>query len=255
MSGERVVTLAALIAILALAWGWLLVDGGMSMGALEMTAMAGMDGWLMQPAVWTPSYAVVVFSMWWIMMVAMMLPSAVPMLLLFGRVSRNGAPPATVAASSALFAIGYLLAWGAFSAVATVLQWRLESARVLSPMLEVTNAWLGAGILLLAGFWQLMPIKSACLRQCRSPLSFLINKWQGGPWGAFRMGLQHGIYCLGCCWFLMALLFFGGIMNLYWITGIAVFVLMEKWAPYGERVGRLAGMVLVAGAVLLVLQA
>ena len=127
-----------------------------------------------------------------------------------------------------VFAAGYLLAWGSFSAVATALQWGMESARMLSPMLVTTNHWLGAAILVAAGLWQLTPLKAACLRHCRTPLGFLIGNWRAGRLGALRMGLEHGAYCLGCCWFLMALLFFGGVMNLYWIAGIGVFVLLEK---------------------------
>jgi predicted metal-binding membrane protein len=252
---DRLVLVAALAAIVAMAWGWLLAGAGMEMGAVEMTAMAGMDGRLMRPAVWTPPYAALIFSMWWVMMVAMMLPSAAPMLLLFARVNRKDkAAPATLA-PTVLFAAGYLLAWGGFCALATALQWSLESARLLSPMLATTSHWLGAGILLAAGFWQLTPFKGLCLRHCRTPLGFLIGSWRAGRFGALRMGLRHGAYCLGCCWFLMALLFFGGVMNLYWITGLAVFVLLEKTIPLGHWLCRAAGIALVAWGAVLATQA
>jgi hypothetical protein len=135
-----------------------------------------------------------------------------------------------------------------------VVQWGLERTKLLSPMLETTNMWLGAGILAAAGLWQLTPIKRVCLQHCRSPLSFLLGRWRPGRRGAFRMGLEHGAYCLGCCWFLMALLFFGGVMNLYWIAGLAVFVLLEKTLPLGHWVGRLAGVLLILGAGALVLR-
>ena len=252
---DRLALVAGLVVVLALAWGWLLAGAGMEMSALDMTAMAGMDGWLMQPAVWTPSYALLIFSMWWVMMVAMMLPSAAPMLLLFNRINRKDKAAAAPLGSSALFAAGYVLAWGGFSAVATVLQWALEEARVLSPMMEATNRWLGAGILVAAGLWQLTPLKTMCLSHCRTPLSFLIGYWRAGPLGslgALRMGLEHGAFCLGCCWLLMALLFFGGVMNLYWIVGLAVYVLLEKTLPMGHWVARAAGIALVTWGVMMV---
>ncbi len=252
---DRLVLVAAIALVLALAWGWLLAGAGMEMGTVEMTAMARMDGWLMQPAVWTPAYAVLIFSMWWVMMVAMMLPSAAPMLLLFARVNRKDKAAGAPLAPTALFAAGYLLAWGGFGVVATALQWSLELTRLLSPMLVTPNQWLGAGILVTAGLWQLTPIKAACLHHCRSPLDYLVSNWQVGRIGALRMGLQHGAYCLGCCWFLMALLFFGGVMNLYWIVGIAVFVLLEKTIPLGHWFGRLAGISLIAWGAILATQA
>jgi predicted metal-binding membrane protein len=251
---DRWVIAAGLIAIIVLAWSWLLSGAGMEMSAVEMTAMAGMDGWLMEPAVWTPAYAGLIFAMWWVMMVAMMLPSAAPMLLLFARVHRKAHANAAPWVPAALFAAGYLIAWGGFSLAATALQWGLESARWLSPMLETTSRWLGAGILVAAGLWQLTPLKAKCLGHCRTPLSFLVGRWRAGPVGAVRMGLEHGAFCLGCCWFLMALLFFGGVMNLYWIVGIAVFVLLEKTIPLGHWLARVTGVALVVWGIALAIQ-
>lgn len=252
MSGrDRLLLMAGLLAVLGMAWGWLLVGAGMDMNAFEMTAMAGMDGWLMQPAVWTPAYAALIFVMWWVMMIAMMLPSAAPVLLLFTRVNRAHRSARAPLTASACFASGYVLAWGGFSAVATALQWGLETVRLLSPMLETSPRWLGAAILLAAGLWQLSPLKAACLRHCRTPLGFLIGRWRAGTWGALCMGLEHGAFCLGCCWFLMLLLFFGGVMNLYWIVGLAAFVLLEKTVPRGHRFGRSAGLALVVWGVAL----
>jgi predicted metal-binding membrane protein len=251
---DRWVLVAGLVTVLAMAWTWLLAGAGMDMNAIEMTRMAGMDGWLMQPAVWTATYAVLIFAMWWVMMVAMMLPSAAPMLLLFARVNRQEKAVKAPLVPTALFAIGYLLAWGSFSAAATLLQWGLESARLLSPMLVTTSRWLGAGILVAAGLWQLTPMKAMCLRHCRTPLSFLLGHWRAGPRGALIMGLEHGAFCLGCCWFLMALLFVGGVMNLYWIVGLAVFVLLEKSVPQGHWLARLAGVALVASGLALGIQ-
>jgi predicted metal-binding membrane protein len=244
---DRIALVAGVAAVLVLAWGWLLNGAG-------MTRMAGMDGGLMELAVWTPAYAVLVFAMWWVMMVAMMLPGAVPMLLLFARVNRKdkaAGPPLLPVAS---FAAGYLLAWGGFSALATALQWSLDSARMLSPMLATTSRWLGAGILIAAGAWQLTPLKSVCLRHCRAPLGFLLANWRSGRLGALRMGLEHGAYCLGCCWFLMTLLFFGGVMNLFWIVGLSVFVLLEKSIPHGHRLGGWAGVALIVWGIALAIQ-
>jgi predicted metal-binding membrane protein len=192
--------------------------------------------------------------MWWVMMVAMMLPSATPVLLLFARVQRKAHADAVPWVPAALFAAGYLLAWGGFSLAATALQWSLESARWLSPMLETTSRWLGAGVLLAAGLWQLTPLKARCLGHCRTPLSFLLGHWRDGPVGALRMGLEHGAFCLGCCWFLMVLLFFGGVMNLYWIVGLAVFVLLEKTIPLGHWLARMTGIALVIWGIAMAIQ-
>lgn len=242
---DRLVVAAALGLVVVLAWTWLLLGAGMEMSALEMTRMAGMDGWLMQPAVWTPAYALLMLAMWWAMMLAMMLPSAAPMLLLFARINRGRTEGAPLV-PTAVFALGYLLVWGGFSVVAVALQWGLERARLLSPMLETSDRWLGAAILVAAGLWQLTPLKTLCLGQCRSPLGFLTSRWKPGRGGALRMGLEHGLFCLGCCWFLMALLFFGGVMNLFWIAGLALYVLLEKTLPLGHWLGRAAGVALIA---------
>ncbi len=242
---ERLILLAGIGAIVALAWAWLLSGAGMQMSALEMTAMAAMDGWLMQPALWSPAYALLVFSMWWVMMLAMMLPGAVPMLLLFARVNRKDRLAGPALTPTLLFACGYLIVWGGFSVAATALQWGLESVRAMSPMLVTTRPGLGAAILLAAGLWQLTPLKAMCLRHCQTPIGFLVGHWRAGLGGALRMGLAHGGYCLGCCWFLMALLFFGGVMNLYWIVGLSVYVLLEKTWRHGQLVARLSGVGLI----------
>jgi len=188
-------------------------------------------------------------------MVAMMLPSATPMLLLFARVNRNERARERPYVPTGIFAAGYLAAWGGFSALAAGVQWGLERLDLLSSMMTTTSYWLGGTILIAAGLWQLTPVKGMCLRHCRSPLSFLTQKWRPGGFGAFRMGLEHGAFCLGCCWFLMGLLFVGGIMNLFWIAGIAVFVLLEKTIPLGHWFGRVAGVVVAVWGVALVVHA
>jgi predicted metal-binding membrane protein len=240
---DRIVMVAALLVVIALSWSWVTLGAGMEMSALEMTRMS--RDMMMAPAVWTPAYAALMFSMWWVMMVAMMLPSAAPMLLIFARISRREREARRPWASTGTFAAGYLAVWAGFSALAAAVQWGLEGSGLLSAMMVTTTAWLGAVLLVAAGLWQLVPIKQACLRQCRSPVGFLSEHWRDGSGGAFRMGLVHGGYCVGCCWFLMALLFFGGVMNLWWIGGLAAYVLMEKLLPMGHWLGYAVGVGLV----------
>lgn len=225
------------------------------MSPLDMTAMAGMDGRLMQPARWTPAYALLIFAMWWVMMVAMMLPGAAPTLLLYARINRKDKATEASRLSTALFAAGYLLVWGGFSASATALQWGLEAVRALSPMLLLTERWVGAAILIGAGLWQWTPFKAMCLRHCQSPIGFLVTHWRPGQMGALRMGVLHGSFCVGCCWFLMSLLFLGGVMNLYWIVGITLYVLVEKLLVPGHWLARIVGLVLFGWGIWMVLLA
>jgi len=216
-------------------------------------AMADAMAAMATPAVWTAGYAILLFFMWWIMMIAMMLPSAAAMILLYAVVDRRtkeragqpGGPWAT-----AVFALGYLLAWAAFSAIATTLQWLFEWLGVLSPMMmNSTNAFFAGGILLFAGVYQLTPIRQACLKHCRGPLEFLCFHWRPGIGGALRMGIHHGAFCLGCCWGLMAILFFGGIMNLYWIIGLAAIVLIEKVFSVGPKLSAITGVFFIVWGV------
>jgi predicted metal-binding membrane protein len=237
---DRLVVVTALIVVVALAWAYLLSGAGMGMP-------------MMVPAVWTPAYTVLMFFMWWIMMVAMMLPSAAPMILLFAAVNAKQRESDHAQVATSIFTLGYLASWAGFSLLATTLQWGFESAGLLSPMLVGTNVLFGGVLLLAAGVYQLTPLKHACLRHCRSPLAFLGKHWRPGARGALRMGIVHGIFCVGCCWILMGLLFFGGVMNLYWITGLALLVLFEKTVPAGHWFGYASGIVfLVWGALLLV---
>ena len=222
-------------------------------GASGPSSMAGMS---MSPVAWTPSYALLMFSMWWLMMIAMMLPRAAPMVRLHAAVTRKGlaragdagpnAPSQRLHLSTTAFIAGYLVMWGAFSLVAAVAQWALERGELLSAMMMSTSRFLDSGLLLAAGLWQLTPLKNVCLRHCRSSISFLASHWRPGVAGAFRMGVEHGAFCLGCCWSLMALLFYGGVMNLIWIIGLALFVLAEKMMPAGVAFGRVTGLLLVA---------
>jgi predicted metal-binding membrane protein len=250
---DRVVVVAALVTVIAAAWIWIVLGAGTGTSAIAMTQMAGMADMdmMMERAVWTPGYAGLIVAMWWVMMVAMMLPGATPMLLLFARVNRTQKVRNRPYVPTGFFAVGYLAAWGGFSALAAGLQWGFEQLDSLGPMMTATNYWVGGAILLAAGLWQLTPLKGVCLRHCRSPLSFLTQQWRAGRRGAFRMGIEHGTYCLGCCWFLMGLLFFGGLMNLFWIAGLAFFVLLEKTVPMGHWFGRIAGVGFAAWGVLM----
>jgi predicted metal-binding membrane protein len=250
---DRLTVIAALIAVIAMAWLWILLGAGTGMSAIDILLGPSADGMagMMTPAAWTLGYAGIMFTMWWVMMAAMMLPSAAPILLLFARINRKEKSAGRPFIPTGIFATGYLVAWGAFSALATGLQWALEWLGLLSPMMVTTSYWLGGAILLAAGVWQLTPIKRICLRHCRSPMGFLVQSWRPGSGGAFRMGLEHGSFCLGCCWFLMGLLFFGGIMNLFWIIGLAAFVLLEKKLPMGSWIGRIVGVGVAAWGVLL----
>lgn len=244
---DRAVVLAGLGGVIALAWAYLLLGAGMDMQAMEMHAAMGM-----MPMAWSPAYALLVFVMWAVMMLAMMLPSAAPMVLLFAAISRRRTARGGPYVPTALFVFGYVVVWTAFALTATGLQWALEIAMILSPAMASMNPRFGGVVLLAAGLYQLTPLKHACLRQCRSPLGFVMQHWREGRGGAFRMGLTHGLYCLGCCWAVMVLLFVVGIMNLLWIAGIAAFVLAEKVLPGGEWIGRVGGVaMLAAGAALL----
>lgn len=210
-----------------------------------------MYGPMTGPAVWMMSqrsdaaHLLLLFAMWVVMMIGMMLPSAAPTLLLYATVVRKSAPGAQVPLQVYSFAAGYLLIWALFSVVATVLQHFLSEALLLSPMMELQNrTWAGA-LLAIAGVYQFAPLKRTCLNSCRSPVKFITQHWRAGSAGALRMGLAHGLYCLGCCWALMLLLFVGGVMNLWVIAAITLLVLLEKVAPRGAQGGRLSGALLV----------
>ena len=257
---DRLVVVTAVIAVIALSWAYLLAGAGRGMSAFEMTRMSqlgiagGMAGMaMMTPAVWTPGYAVLMFFMWWVMMVAMMLPSAAPMILLFATVNRKQRETGHPHVATSIFVVGYLAAWAGFSLVEVLLQRGFERTGIVSPMLVGTNVIFGGVLLLAAGVYQVTPIKHACLRHCRSPLAFLSTHWRRGVRGALRMGLMHGAFCVGCCWLLMGLLFFGGVMNLYWIVGLALFVLFEKTVPAGHWLGYATGVALLVWGGMLVL--
>ncbi|OJB16384.1 metal-binding protein [Burkholderia ubonensis] len=247
---ERVVTALGMAAVVALSWFYLSTGAGMGMSALDMTAVALFPHRLPHGiGSMDPSLATVIV-MWWTMMIAMMTPGAAPLILLYRRVLRHygAADEASSAPSLALLA-GYLTAWLAFSIAAASLQKVLQPTGLISTMmLWSKSALLSAIVLAAAGIYQLSPFKRACLTQCRSPVQFLTTHWRPGAAGSFRLGLHHGLYCVGCCWLLMALLFVGGVMNLVWIAALSLVVFVEKNLPGGERIGRALGIVLIAWA-------
>lgn len=246
---DRWIVLAGLTVVILLSWIYLLLGAGIGMSGIEMTRLSSGDGMMMdmgETAPWSIGYGLLMFFMWWIMMIAMMLPSATPMILLAAALNRKASPHRQPYGTSGYFAAGYLLAWALFSGVAVVVQWGLTTSGLLSSLMQSTSTLLTGGILIAAGLWQLTPIKHNCLKHCRSPVKFLVQHRRQGNTGSLIMGLEHGMYCMGCCWFLMALLLVGGVMNLYWITGLALYVLVEKVLPKGERVGQIVGVGLVA---------
>ncbi len=254
---DRLIIAVALLLAVSAAATFILAGGGTGMSVIEMAARTGPAGALlagtpdMVAAVrWSPGYALVVFVMWWLMMVAMMVPSAAPTILLYGALNSNQGRWAPLH-----FVFGYLTAWAAFSLIATAAQGTLAALGLISPMfMTLATPWLGAAILIGAGLYQLTPLKAACLDHCRGPVEALTRHRRTGRAAAFRMGLLHGGFCLGCCWALMSLLFVGGVMNIWWILGITLYVAIEKLAPGGARLARPLGVALILAGLALLLR-
>jgi predicted metal-binding membrane protein len=249
LARDRLAVVAGLVGAIALSWFYLVPVSRDMYGAMD-----GLSAWMMA-GTWDGRYFLLIFMMWAVMMIGMMLPSAAPTALLFATVVRKSDPENAPVARTYAFAGGYLLAWTAFSFAATLLQWGLAKTALLSPMMTLTSSTVGALLLMAAGVYQWTPLKQSCLTRCRAPADFITRYWRPGVAGALRMGARHGIYCVGCCWVLMLLLFFGGVMSLIWIAAITVFVLLEKLAPRGAQGGRLSGvLLLLAGFVVLLLK-
>ncbi len=243
--------LIALLALLFCVSALYTVSGvGMNMSALEMTAMSGMRDMPggAGPGAWSIVYLLLVFLMWWVMMVAMMLPSVAPTALLYGQLMRRSqsTPVRRVKLQVMAFVVGYLLSWAAFSLGATMVHWGAETSGAVSvTMMTLIHTPPGGVLLIGAGLFQFSELKKRCLQHCQSPVTFLTRHFRPGPYGALQLGLRHGIYCLGCCWALMILLFVGGVMNLYWITALAAYVAVEKLTVVGGILSKLAGATLV----------
>jgi predicted metal-binding membrane protein len=194
---------------------------------------------------WTATDFILLFLMWLVMMIAMMTPSVAPLILIFAMANRQKKAQQNPYTSSSYLLAGYLAAWTAFCVLATILQWALQQISWLNPMMIITNKVLGSIILIAAGLFQFTPLKQQCLHYCQTPIDFIHQKWKEGRSGAFKMGLQNGVYCLGCCWLLMVLLFVSGIMNLLWIALISFFVLIEKIMPGTKWISYVAGIGLI----------
>ena len=245
---DRVVVVAAIVIIAAIAWAYTvyLAEFGMGTGDMQM----GMGMAMADLRSWSGADFALMYVMWLVMMVAMMAPSAAPMLLMFAAVNRKRRERAAPYVPTMVFMAGYVIVWGAFSLAATLGNFGLHQASLLSSMMGAsTSGYLGGALLLVAGVFQWSPLKYACLKQCRTPMGFMMTSWRDGQGGALRMGLEHGAYCLGCCWAVMLLLFVLGIMNLVWIAALAAFVLAEKVAPKGEWVSRATGVLMVGWGV------
>jgi predicted metal-binding membrane protein len=241
---DRLVLIAVLASITLMAWGYMVYEAR-AMYNTGVCCCAGMkmSGPDMEP--WSTATLLPLFLMWAEMMVAMMIPSAAPMILTFAMVNRKRREQERPFVPTGLFLLGYLVIWTAFSALAALAQWVLHAKALLSPMMVSTSPILGGTLLILAGVFQWTTLKNSCLAHCQSPLSFLMTGWRDGRWGAFLMGLKHGTHCTGCCWFLMALLFVAGVMNIWWIAILTVFVLLEKVVPKKFLVGKIAGAAFV----------
>jgi predicted metal-binding membrane protein len=247
---DRLLIAACLVLITALAWAYIVrLERQMSASMEHDTMMAEMGMAMDMP--WTATDVWFTFTMWVVMMIGMMTGAAAPVLLLFAR-ARAARSKRGVLLAVLMFGSGYLIVWVGFSAAAALAQWRLHEAALLSSAMAATSPRLAGAILVAAGAYQVTPVKGACLTHCRSPLGFLMSSWRDGPSGALQMGLRHGAYCLGCCWALMCVLFAVGVMNLIWVAGLTVFVLIEKVGPAGTVVARLAGVAMMGFGVLII---
>ena len=228
-AASPIATAVLLVLVPLVCWLWIAVMARDMYGP-----MTGASAWMMTPR-WDGPHLLLLWAMWAVMMTGMMLPSAAPMILIGRRTSNCG-----------MLALGYVAVWAAFSAGATALQWWLMRTGVLTPMMEISSRRAGAALLVAAGLYQWTPLKHSCLAACQSPLAFVMRQWRSGRWGAFRMGLEHGVLCVGCCWALMLLLFAGGVMNLAVIAALTAFVAFEKLAPVGPNGARISGALLIA---------
>lgn len=237
LARDRWIVGLSLAAMTILAWFWLL---GSTAPAGQHGAMPGMSMAIAAP--FSPAYVAATFIMWFLMMIAMMVPSAAPMILFYARFARTAKRQNAVLASTGLFALSYLAVWAVFSILATLGQALLIASGSLYGTALLIEDRRAAGALLVAvGIYNLTPLRRACLNGCRSPLDFLMRHWRGTRGGAVRLGILHGLYCVGCCWLLMSLLFVGGVMNLAWIVGLAFIVLVEKLLPTTKDIGRWTG--------------
>lgn len=245
---QRGVTFAGLMVLVVLAWAWIASGAGMGMAArAELALFPYRSADMPMAMAWDPARLLLTLSMWWVMMVAMMVPAAAPVVLLYARAAPR---PHSLA-----FLAGYLLCWLAFSIGAVALQVALEGVDRLAPMqMALSSRWLAGGLLIAAGLYQFSPLKGTCLTHCRNPAQWLSSHYRPGAIGALRMGLAHGAFCVGCCWLLMLLLFVVGVMNLVWIAALTLVVAAEKLLPRGPILARVGGALFILwGAAILAL--
>jgi predicted metal-binding membrane protein len=246
---ERLVVWAGILSVTAISW-LVLARMPMPSAGLGGGPMSGMTAAMSAGAAsWSLRDAGLIFAMWTVMMAAMMLPSAGPMLEMHARIARGRS--AENSGRTWIFAAGYLIAWAGFGAAITMVQYPLERTRIIGDAMRMGS--LAGGLLLIAtGIYQITPLKQACLTKCRTPLGFFMTRWRPGDGGALLMGLDHGVFCVGCCWLLMALMFVGGVMNLAWAAALTIFVLAEKAVRWGGVLSRASGVVMVASGIALV---
>ncbi len=244
---ERVVLVGTLVALIALSWLYLvwLAAGMAGPSGTTLAHCAAMPAMASSRA----AYGWWLFVMWAVMGVAMMLPTALPVVALYFRFHHGRHPGVGATRPTLCLVLGYLLAWSAFGALAALLQLGLEHGRLAQPIMgQLQSRFVGGIVLIGAGLFQLSPLKAVCLEKCRTPLGFLMTRWRNGARGALVMGLEHGSHCLGCCWALMLVMFVVGVMNLVWMSLLAVVMLAEKVAPRGQLLARVVGVgLLVAG--------
>ena len=240
LGSNRAPLVILLILFPLVCWSWIVVMARDMYGP-----MTGASAWMMTLQ-WDARHVLLLWAMWAVMMAGMMLPSAAPMLLMYGVAARRQALGTAAARQIYALATGYVVVWALFSVAATAAQRILSTRLFVSPMMTLTSPAIGAALLLIAGIYQMTPLKRGCLQKCQSPFSFLMHRWRAGIAGAFRMGIDHGRYCLGCCWALMLLLFVGGVMNLAVIAALTAFVAFEKIAPFGVHSVRVSGGLLIA---------
>jgi predicted metal-binding membrane protein len=241
--GERLLIGASLCGVALLAWTYTTYEAR-RMNATGVCECMRMKISGPELSSWPAATLLPLFLMWAIMMIAMMLPSALPMILTFTAVTRNRQQLGRPYVPMSIFVLGYATIWCAFSALAAVVQWWLHRYALLSTSMVSSSAWLGGALLLAAGIFQFTPLKQTCLTHCRGPLEFIMTRWREGGSGAFRMGLEHGAFCTGCCWALMALLFLAGVMNILWIAALTVLVCLEKMLPARAGVSFATGLLL-----------
>ena len=246
---DRVLIASCILLVCALAWAYLFhLNRQMTSLAAAETSMMQMG--MRMDAPWLAADVLLTFTMWAVMMIGMMSATAAPVLLLFAsahaRRAERGAPAAVL-----MFGLGYIAVWVGFSGLATLAQWGLHRAALLSSTMSAASPRLAGVLLVAAGAYQLTPVKRACLKHCQTPLGFLMSHWREGAGGAFHMGWRHGMYCVGCCWALMIVLFAVGVMNLAWVAVLTAFMMAEKLGEGGARVARIGGVLLIGFGILM----